>query len=152
VGHGRLDRNRIEHFVSGIHAVAAAFFPTNSVTVQLSDQAIYDSTTGSSEADYIIGSNGTVRDQTGAILEAWLSLGASSSYQARATQVSGLTVTGTLGTWLSCSTNLQWGILNTRADSTKSAVLTVEIRDAALPNTVRASATITLTAESSSLN
>ena len=110
MGHGRLDRNRIEHLVSGIHAVAAAFFPTNSVTVQLSDQAIYDSTTGSSEADYIIGSNGTVRDQTGAILEAWLSLGASSSYQARATQVSGSTVTGTLGTWLSCSANLQWGV------------------------------------------
>lgn len=69
--------------------------------------------------------------------------GAYSSYESRATLVSGSTPSGTLNTWQALSSDRSWGVSRSSYGTT-TCVLTIEIRDAA--GTVRDAATITLSA------
>lgn len=73
--------------------------------------------------------------------------GAAADYEARWTTISGSLSSGTAGTWLGLGTDRVWTRTRT-ADGIGSdtVVGTVEIREAAAPNTVLATATITLTA------
>lgn len=93
----------------------------------------------------------TVTDQDGATLETWLLAGYSSAnYQIRATVSSGVTPTGdSTGVWLALSSGRSWSVSETSAVAgVTSSSLYIEIRDAAAPNTVRASATFGLYADS----
>jgi hypothetical protein len=138
--------------VSAIHAVAAAFYPTNSTRVSITDTS--DSALGPSpqEAVYQINANGTVyKSVLVAAYETWLIRGAASDYQVRATTVSGTTpdvASDALSTWLSLSSSRTWQLTKTggAAGSSVSCVLTIEIREAA-SGTVLDSATVTLSAE-----
>jgi hypothetical protein len=137
--------------VSAIHAVAAAFYPTNSTRVSITDTS--DNALGAApvSAGYQINTNGSVYPTSTLVAyETWLVRGATSDYQARATLVSGTSPAdgNALSTWFSCSTSPTW-ILTKRsgaAGSSVSCVLTIEIRDAA-SGTVLDSATVTLSAE-----
>lgn len=136
--------------MSGIHAVAAAFYPINSVFVQISDRTTSGFASGTAVAAYEISSDGKVRDWSLTILESWLrgAGGTVSNYEARATLKSGTLSSGTTGTWANCSSSPNWVKQNSsRNGSTQTAVILVEIRDVAT-QTVQTSATITLSAES----
>jgi hypothetical protein len=76
------------------------------------------------------------------LIEAWLLSGLAANYQVRATVTAGSLTSGPTG-WQACSVNNEWYIV---ADTgiTKQTVILVELRDAAAPNTVRDSASITL--------
>lgn len=136
--------------MTGIVAAAQySIAAVNPVTVQLHNQAISEYGAMPVVATYIIANNGTVQDGSGDVLESWLTgTGASvSDYEVAAAQTSGAAVSGTLGTWMNCSTSVSWSVANTnRAPSVKSAVISVQIRDTATHN-VKASASITLTAQ-----
>ena len=138
-------------------AVAAAQFSIAAsvpISAQLHNQSLYASAVNSTAtASYQIASSGNVIGN-GATLEAWLiGTGAnSSSYEVMATQSSGSAVSGTLGSWLNCGTNRSWSISNgARNNSVITGVISVQIRDVAT-QTVQASASITLSAESDSFN
>jgi hypothetical protein len=101
-------------------------------------------------ASVTFGTDRRVRDQDSVILQTWLASGYSSSnYQIQATKLSGSAPTGTLGSWLSLSANRTWSISETGGVAgTTTCKLKIEIRDAALPNTIRDTATFTITADS----
>jgi hypothetical protein len=98
---------------------------------------------------YSLNTDGTVTyadsNGTGTLLENWVtptSL-AGAAYEARATKVSGNNLTsGTLGTWLPISSNLQWTLTRSSIGSLQT-VLTIEIRRAS-DLIVLDSATVTL--------
>lgn len=72
----------------------------------------------------------------------WLTgTGANSDYEARWTTNTGTLTLGTAGSWLALSTAREWGT----GDNT-ACTGTLELRMAAVPNTVLATATISLTA------
>lgn len=121
-------------------------------SISITDQNIFNGGTGSITASYSINSDGRVRDQSNTILETWLLSGVNSSYEVRATLVSGTLTSGTTGSWLACSTTRTWSVVNSASDnSVKTVVLTVEIRLAST-GVVQDSATITLSAESDNFN
>lgn len=102
-------------------------------------------------ASFTFRTDRTVKDQDNANLDAsWLDSGYSAAdYQIRVTKVSGTTPVGTLNSWLALSSNRTWSLTDDAgAAGSKSCVLTVEIRDAAAPNTIRDTATYTLEADS----
>lgn len=66
-------------------------------------------------------------------------------YEARWTTTAGALSSGTTGSWLVLSTAREW-----RVGGNNTCTGTLEIRMAAVPNTVLATATITLTAETDS--
>lgn len=107
---------------------------------------------GTAQAGYVIDSDGQVYRNVGGTLTAidtWLDSGLNSDFEVRATLASGDTPTGTLNTWQACSSDRSWSVSATGGGgAVKSCVLTIELRDAASPNTVRDSASITLTATS----
>ena len=65
------------------------------------------------------------------------------SYECRATLNSGVTPSGTLGSWLALTSTRTWGLVQSTIGST-TCVLTVEIRRG---TTVLATSTVTLNAE-----
>ena len=77
----------------------------------------------------------------------WLVAGANTDFECRATIISGTLTTGTTGSWQSLSSTREWTISTPAGVKTTS--FTLEIRLAASPFTVLASATIELYAESS---
>lgn len=103
-------------------------------------------------ASFTFKTDRTVTDQDGGSVDPkWLDDGYSASdYQIRVTKVSGTTPSGaSLGTWLGLSSNRTWSLTDSAgAAGSKSCTLTVEIRDAAAPNTIRDTATYTLEADS----
>lgn len=134
-------------------AIAAAQYsvaPVIPISVQLHDQTVNKFSLSTATATYTIASNGNVVENSSLILEAWLTgTGASASnYEVQATQTSGVSVTGTLGSWLNCGSNNAWSISNGNRDySVFTGVIAVQIRDVAT-HTVQASASITISAES----
>ena len=72
--------------------------------------------------------------------------GINSDYDIRWTNIFGTPSTGTTGTWLNLGVTRTWTVTATSAIKINQA--TIEIRQAALPNTVLATATVTLDAES----
>lgn len=118
-------------------------------TVVLTDRTVSDGVTDGSTATatFEISSDATVRDQDNTLLETWLTGGAVGDYQVRATLNSGTSPSGSaVGSWLACSSSRSWSISDSPGGAQTECELTVEIRDAASPNTVRATATITITA------
>jgi hypothetical protein len=118
---------------------------TGGFGVNVTDRTISNSGdgTGSISASYVVGSNGTIRDQLATVLEQWLLGGVALSYEVRATFISGDALsTGTTGTWLPLTADQTWtrGCPN---NQDKTSIFLIEIRDAATA-TVRDSATITL--------
>jgi hypothetical protein len=127
--------------------------PTNPVTINNETASKTDVDGNAATASFTFKTDRSVVDQDGAVLDAkWLDAGNSvSSYQIRATKISGATPVGTLDTWLSLSSNRTWSLTDAAgATGTKTCKLTIEIRDAAAPNTLRDSATYTLVADSQS--
>lgn len=100
-------------------------------------------------AIYEINSDGTVRNHNGTILETWLPAGAlATNYQVRAVDVGSTPPGGSLGVWLSCSSTRSWSETASGGEGLVSGGISVQIRDAAAPNTIRATATITINATS----
>lgn len=137
-------------------AIAAAQYyiaPAIPISVQLHNQSISKiAFNNTATASYTINSNGNVVGAPGGTLEAWLTgTGANSAnYEVMATQSSGNTVSGTLGSWLNCGSSNTWSLVNSARDnSVLSGVIFVQIRDVAT-HTVQTSASITLSAESDS--
>lgn len=125
--------------------------PVVQVSVQLHNQNVSATNFTTATASYKIGANGNVYGKS-TILEAWLTgTGANSAnYEVMASQTSGTTVSGTLGSWLNCGSDNAWSITNSAMDnSVLSAAINVQIRDVAT-HTVQASASVTLSAESDS--
>lgn len=77
----------------------------------------------------------------------WKLSGASSSFEARMSVVSGTIAGATTGSWLSLSTTRQWTCVKSSGTGSNFAVGTLEIRMAASPFTVFATATISFEAE-----
>jgi len=119
-------------------------------SVSITNQNVFKSGRNTQTASYSIANDGKVKNQAGAILEAWLqgSGGVVANYEVRATLDSGTLTSGTTGSWLNCSTTRTWSLTNSASDnSTIYAALTIEIRLAAT-GVVQDSASVTLAAES----
>lgn len=117
--------------------------------ISLSNQTVSKGGRHTATATYVVNSNGTVTNGT-SVLEAWLHTGGvASNYEVRATLQSGEPLTtGTMGSWLACSSTRTWTLTNSESDnSTLTTVMLVEIRLAS-SGVVQASATITLNATS----
>jgi len=137
--------------VTAILGAAAAFFPSSSIVISISNRTVSKNGFGvPATATYTIDNDGTVRNHAGTNLETWLvGVGVTSNYEVRATYSSGDALSsGTLGSWLNCGTDRSWS--NSVSDDSKSTTLLVEIRDAAT-GTVRDNASITITANSVTL-
>ncbi len=122
--------------------------PTGSVSI--SDQTVSQYGFGSQTAGYRLHSSGVAQALNNLVattLETWRLSGASSDYEARAAAVSGSVSSGPVGTWVSLDTSPEWAVNRTVSGTYKEATITVEIRSAASPFTVLASAQITLIAE-----
>lgn len=120
----------------------------SSGSVSITDQEIFENQIGTATATYIIDNDGRVKDGNSAILESWLISGTNSSYEVRATVVSGTLTSGSTGSWLSCASDASWSLVNSlQNNSVKTCVLTIEIRLAST-GVVQDSATVTLFAES----
>lgn len=136
--------------LAGIGGLAAG---KSGGAVGFDDGAVSASVTDTSPitATLKFGSDRTISNQAGAVLQEWLADGYSAaSYQVRATVLSGTAPSGaSLATWLSLSSSRSWSL--TESDGkpgVTSCTLKIEVRDAAAPNTVRDSATFTITADS----
>ena len=74
--------------------------------------------------------------------------GVSSDYQIRFTKTAGINPSGSsVGVWLLISTNIQWLVTSNAGQVFSTG--TIEIREAAVPNTVLASKQVTISAEGS---
>jgi hypothetical protein len=117
--------------MTGIIGALGGMYPVPTITVSLG-AALIDSVAVAptlAVATYQISNDGTARDQDGTVLETWLAVGAASDFQVRATLSSGSTPSGTLNTWLACSTTREWSITSS-SPATVSCSLWVEIRNA----------------------
>lgn len=133
---------------AGTYGATSAPPPPPGGSVQLSDQDLTRSTTGTATVSYNIASDGKVKDRNGTILESWMLSGVVADYEVMATLISGSSVFGLTATWLSCSTTRAWSLSNSaHNDSTLTSTLTVDIRNA-VSHTVLATALVTLNAES----
>lgn len=80
-------------------------------------------------------------------LALWLVSGAAADCECRWTTTSGGLTTGTAGAWLNCGTDREFNVITTtNGFDSNSCAGTLEIRMAAAPNTVLASASYSLTA------
>lgn len=112
--------------------------------ISLTNTTVVKSNAGTATASYSIGNDGRVTTVAGGFYEYWDSASWSvANYEVRATQVSGVTIAGTLGSWLNCGTTRTWSITGTGSNL---GTMTVQIRDAT-SLAVLASATITIDAE-----
>lgn len=132
-----------------IAAMLAPLAGAPSTSASLHDQSISISSFATAVASYQIGSDGKARDGAGNVLESWLlGGGPASNYEVQATYSSGAVPSGTLATWLNCGSSRTWFVSNgARNNSVISSAISVQIRDVAT-QTVQASASITLSAES----
>lgn len=95
-------------------------------------------------ATYTLTNTG-LEQATGLADGTWLTAGSASSYEVRATLVSGSLTSGTTGSWLSLASSHSWNVTRTlNLGGTTEAVLTIEIR---LGAAVVATATVTISAE-----
>jgi hypothetical protein len=134
--------------MTAVLAAVAGFRPSGS-GVHITDQVITKSVKGTATASYSIVNNRNVTNQDGTVVETWLTGGTISDYEVEATFLSGVTPTGTFGSWLNCSTTRTWSISNSAQDnSTITGVFRVDIRAVAAPGTILDSATISLSATS----
>lgn len=120
-------------------------------SVSITDQNIIEGGVGVRTCTYRLNTSGAVqRDKTGSVatLETWLLSGASSDYDARVTIISGSFFSGTAGAWLNLGSTRDWTIRRAVGGTFAETIFTVEIRQAAAPNTVLDSATIDLYVES----
>jgi hypothetical protein len=117
-----------------------------SVTVQLHDQSVSKSGDGIHPISvaYQLTNTGLAKDGDGATLEPWLLSGAASSYEVRATVVSGTVGGSVTGSWISLSASPAWSI-SAGENEVVTATIFVEIRRVGT-TTVLASATVFLTA------
>lgn len=119
--------------------------------VSLSPQSITHASGGvlPATAGYGVYADGNAKQIVGAsvtTLEAWINIASkASSYEVRATIVSGTVSTGTTGSWLALSSDQIW-TRTSSAGSTNTTVLTVDIRKVST-GTVVATASITLVAD-----
>lgn len=92
---------------------------------------------------YVYRLNGSTYTQLGQ----WLLAGLNSEFECRWTNTSGTLSSGTAGAWANCSTDQGWNVAyNTNAVGNKICAGLLEIRMAAAPNTVLASASYSLEA------
>jgi hypothetical protein len=87
---------------------------------------------------------------TGAGSGTWLTGGGTNAdYEARASNLTGNTgnATGTYNTWLVLSTSRTWGLVAGAIGTLRTTSFTLEIRMAASPNTVLATATVNMEAD-----
>lgn len=118
-------------------------------TVQLHNQTVSLSGPGfgTATATYYVASDGGVYNQGGLLLETWLLSGSAASFQVKASLITGSTPYGDLlDTWLGCNLTHSWS-LDAGVDQSFDCSISVSIRDASAPNTVRATATITISVE-----
>lgn len=82
--------------------------------IVLSSQSISQSTgVGTAVAGYRLNTSGIAEKLVGAsysTLETWLSAGASSAYECRATVTIGTLTSGTTGSWLTLSSSREWSV------------------------------------------
>jgi hypothetical protein len=101
------------------------------------------------EAGYRLNSNGKVyeiKNGTFTELETWCTpTSEASNYEARVTVVSGVTPTGTIGSWVALSSTREWTVQEPTPGNTSTSTFTVEIRRTGT-TTVLDSATIELIA------
>jgi hypothetical protein len=121
--------------------------------INISAKSVSKTTTNGTAAtsSFTFRTDRTVKNQDGATLQTWLDAGYSpADYQIRATLVSGNAPTGSsLGTWLSLSTNRTWSLTDPAGSSgSKTCKVKLEIRDAGGDNTIRDTATYTMSADS----
>jgi hypothetical protein len=101
---------------------------------------------------YALDPDGYVYTSAGSTLsyvqqEQWDNMPATTgNYEVRATLSSGTAPSGTLGSWTAVSSRQAWTLVTT-SGFVKTCVLTIEVRDTAT-STVKATATVTLTADS----
>lgn len=117
------------------------------VIINITDRTVSRGAAGSATATYQINSDGFAKNQAGNNLEQWCSAPSlTGNYEVRATLSGGTSPTsGTLNSWLSCSTSPSWTNTNGGSSgSTITSTLLIEIR----PNAGAAvdSATVTVSA------
>ena len=132
------------------------FYGASAVGVDLQTASASSLEFGTATATLTAESDGEVSGvgSTGLTTPDWWSaapdVGVGADYEIRATLLSGTTPTsGTLGTWLSLSSNRSWSMVRS-TDGTSSCSLTIEIRDTAT-STVQGTATWSLSATKSSI-
>ena len=130
-----------------------------SALISISDDTLFIDDVGeqgldSSYIEYIVKSDGTISFQGSSTLSGgysgttngtnWVTpTGSASNYEVRATLQSGSNPnTGTMNTWLACTSDRAWTISITGFNDVQSVIL-IEIRDSAT-QTVRDSATISM--------
>lgn len=134
------------------------FYGTSNVVIQLTSPVTVAYASGNltaAVAGYAIDPDGYVYTAAAATatysqFEQWDNVAATTgNYQVRATLNSGDTPSGTLGTWTTITARQTWQLISTRpgGGQYKTCNLTIEIRDTAT-STVRATATVTLEADS----
>lgn len=123
---------------------AAAGYGVDSIRVRL-DSATYSDSIfgGTATALFTLGSGGLVTG-TGSSYT-WLLVGSAADYEVFASISSGSLTSGTTGSWLPLSTSREWSVQRSSV-GTKACTLQVQIREAAAPNAVLATATVLLSA------
>lgn len=130
------------------------FYGTSSVIISITDQYIsyYSGGTDSVSVSYRLTSGGKAQQgQQGLFsdLEQWCTpTSAAGNYEARVSNVTGVTPSGPVGTWVSLSSTQTWSIF-TGIGNAESTDFLVEIRRTGT-TTVLDSATITLVADAQS--
>lgn len=120
-------------------------------SVSISDYTVNAFGVGTQTASYRLNTSGIVQRGKNAVyatLETWKLSGSASDYEARVTETGGVGLTGgsATSTWLDLGTTREWELQETGSGSSSETYFTVEIRQAAPPNTVLDSASITLSA------
>lgn len=132
----------------GALAACGAMGTSTYASVVISDRSVSRSSSDGSSitASWRIVNDGTIL-ANGSVVETWLANAADVGlYEVRATLSSGTTPTGTLNTWLPCSTSRSWVVTDsTDNGSAVTCLLFVELRLAS-SGVVQDSAWITLTA------
>jgi len=116
------------------------------IDAEITDRTVTAASATTATAGYRIDSDGTaytvVNGSSSAISGEWLVAGSNTDFEVRATLQSGVTPSGTLGSWLATTSARTWAVSSSGVLLT--SVILVEIRTG---STVLASATITLQAE-----
>lgn len=133
---------------AGMFAAASA---GGSGSVALTNQNISALDPSTAVASYRVNTSGIVeRGRNGSYntLEIWLLSGSAADYEIRVTETGGVGITGgsSIGSWLGLGATREWELTEGVLGSGSQTFFTAEIRLAAPPNTVLATANITLNA------
>lgn len=117
--------------------------------VSITDCSLSVSGYGSQTISYLVSNTGMVqRGRNGVYntLETWKLSGAAADYDVRVTETGGVGLSSgsATATWLNLGTTREWGLSEGTSGSASDAYFTVEIRLAASPFTVLASANIVM--------